>query len=136
MKRSIAVIAIGIASALLAGQAAASSTIGITIHHQKAGCHAWAIGTGPYKVVQSLAVKPGTALTFTDNDIMGHTLVQLTGPKVIMVGSHMDKMGAHAKIVLTKPGSYVFGTKEGNDYYKGVVTTGPDNILRLIVTVK
>jgi hypothetical protein len=44
--------------------------------------------------------------------------------------------GAQAKIVLSKPGTYVFGTKEGNDYYKGVVTTGPDNILRLVVTVK
>jgi plastocyanin len=136
MKRSLGLIAVGIASALLAGQAAASSSIGITIHHQKVGCHAWAIGTGPYKVVQTLAVKRGTALTFTDNDVMGHTLLQLTGPKAIIVGSHMDKMGAHAKIVLSKPGTYVFGTKEGNDYYKGVVTTGPDNILRLVVNVK
>ncbi len=136
MTRLLAVIAVGITSALLAGQATASSSITITIHHQKVGCHAWAVGSGPYKVVQTLAVKPGTTLTFTDNDVMGHTLLQLTGPNATMVGTNMDKMGAHAKIVLSKPGTYVFGTKEGNDYYKGVITTGPDNILRLVVTVK
>jgi plastocyanin len=136
MKHSLAVLAAGIAAAAFTGQAAAASSITITIHHQKAGCHAWAIGTGAYKVVQTLTVKPGTTLTFTDNDVMGHTLVQLVGPKVALVGRNMDKMGAHAKVVLSKPGSYVFGTKEGNDYYKGVVTTGPDNILRLVVTVK
>jgi hypothetical protein len=59
MKRSLAVLTAGIAAAAFAGQAVASSSINITIHHQKAGCHAWAIGTGAYKVVQSLAVKPG-----------------------------------------------------------------------------
>jgi plastocyanin len=136
MKRLLAAVAVGIAAAAFAGQAAAGSSITITIHHQKVGCHAWAIGNGPYKVVQTLAAKPGTALTVTDNDVMGHTLLQLTGPKVTLVGRVMNKMGAHASLVLTKPGTYVFGTKEGNDYYKGIVTTGPDNILRLIVTVK
>jgi len=136
MKHSLAVLAAGVAAAAFAGQAAAASGITITIHHQKAGCHAWAIGTGAYKVVQTLTVKPGTALTFTNNDVMGHTLLQLNGPKVALAGRNMNKIGAHATLVLSKPGAYVFGTKEGNDYYKGVVTTGPDNVLRLVVTVK
>ena len=136
MKHSLAVLAAGLAAAALAGQASAASRIAITIHHQKAGCHAWAIGTGAYKPTQTLTVKPGTTLTFTNNDVMGHTLLQLTGPKVALAGRTMNKMGAHATLMLSKPGTYVFGTKEGNDYYKGVVTTGPDNILRLVVTVK
>ena len=136
MKHSLVVLAAGIAAAAFTGQAAAASSVAITIHHQKAGCHAWAIGSGAYKVVQTLTVKPGTTLTFTNDDVMGHRLLQLVGPTVGLVGRNMNKMGAHATLVLSKPGAYVFGTKEGNDYYKGVVTTGPDNILRLVVTVK
>lgn len=136
MKRSLVVAAAAVAAAALAGQAFAGGSTGITIHHQKVGCHAWAIGNGPFKVTQSLSVKPGTALTFTNNDVMGHTLLQLKGPKLAIAGRLMNKMGAQARLVLAKPGTYVFGTKEGQDYYKGIVTVGPDNVLRLIVTVK
>jgi hypothetical protein len=32
---------------------------------------------------------------------------------------------------LSKPGVYVFGTKPGEDYMKGVTTTGADNVLTL-----
>ena len=45
-------------------------------------------------------------------------------------------MGAHTRVVLSKPGTYVFGTKAGEDYTKGVVTKGEDNVLRLVVSVK
>jgi plastocyanin len=136
MKRSLVVLAAGVAAAALAGHASAAGTVAITIHHQTAGCHAWAIGNGPYKVTQALSVSRGTTLTFTNNDVMGHIVIQLVGPEVSVTGRLMNTMGAQAHLMLTKPGTYVFGTKEGNDYYKGVVTTGPDNILRLIVTVK
>jgi hypothetical protein len=37
--------------------------------------------------------------------------------------------------VFSKPGTYVFGTKPGEDYMKGVVTTGNDNVLRMKVQV-
>jgi plastocyanin len=136
MKRSLVLLAVGVAVVAFAGQAAAGSSIGITIHHQKVGCHSWAIGNGAYKPTQTLSVQAGTALSFTNNDLMAHTLLQLGGPKVALVGKLMNKMGAQAKVMLAKPGTYVFGTKEGADYTKGVVTVGPDNVLRLIVTVK
>jgi len=125
-----------VVAAAFAAPASASSGVNVTIRHQKVGCHSWAIANGAYKPTQSLTVKTGTSLTFINNDVMPHTLVQLSGPKVAMFGHFMHRIGAKAKLVLSKPGVYVFGTKVGEDYMKGVVTVGEDNVLRLIVTVK
>jgi plastocyanin len=137
MKAFLALLTVAAATAAFAGQAAAgSSNVGITIQHVKVGCHSWSIGSGPLKPTQSLTVKAGTTLTFTNNDVMPHTLIQLTGSKVALTGKLMSSMGAKAKIVLTKPGTYVFGTKAGEDYTKGIVTVGEDHVLRLVVTVK
>jgi plastocyanin len=136
MRRSVVVFAAGIAAAAIAGQATAGSTVNITIRHEKVGCHSWAIGNGAYKATQSLTVKAGSALKFTDNDVMPHVLVELAGPKVAIPGRNLAKMGAHTTLLLAKPGTYVFGTKPGDDYYKGIETVGEDHVLRLVVTVK
>jgi plastocyanin len=136
MKASLTLLAVAASAAAFAGQAAASSNIGITIRHQLVGCHSWAVGNGAYKPTQMVTIKAGSSLTFTDNDVMSHTIVQLTGPRLTLIGARLGKMGAHTRIVLRKPGTYVFGTKAGEDYTKGVVTKGEDNVLRLVVTVK
>ena len=67
---------------------------------------------------------------------MPHALVQLSGPRIAIHSARLAKMGAHTAFVLLKPGTYVFGTKVGEDYTKGIVTVGEDNVLRLVVTVK
>jgi plastocyanin len=136
MKRSITFLAAAIAAAAFAAQAVAGSTVKITIQHEKVGCHSWAIGNGAYKATQSLTVKAGTSLEFIDNDVMPHQIIELSGRKLAISGSHLTKMGAHTTITLTKPGTYVFGTKAGEDYTKGIVTVGEDHVLRLVVTVK
>jgi plastocyanin len=136
MKAFLAVLVLAATTAVFAGQAAGASTVGITIRHQKVGCHAWAIGNGAYKATHSLTVKAGTSLSFTNNDVMPHALVQLAGPRIAIHAAHLAKMGAHTTVRLLKPGTYVFGTKAGEDYVKGVVTVGEDNVLRLVVTVK
>ena len=136
MKAFLALLVISAATAAFAGQAVGASNIGITIRHDKVGCHSWAIGNGAYKPTQSLTVKAGTSLKFTDNDVMPHTLVLLSGPRVAIHGARLAKMGAHTSIILTKRGTYVFGTKAGEDYTKGIVTIGEDNVLRLVVKVK
>jgi plastocyanin len=136
MKAFLVLLAVGASTAVFAGQAAASSTVGVTIRHQTVGCHSWAIANGAYKPTQSLTIKAGTSLKFTNNDVMSHTLIRLMGPKVTILGARLGMMGAHTAFRLTKPGRYVFGTKPGEDYMKGIVTKGPDNVLRLIVTVK
>ena len=47
----------------------------------------------------------------------------------------MNKPGAGATVMFTRPGTYVLGTKPGEDYTKGIVTTGADNVLKLRVVV-
>lgn len=136
MKAFLALLAVAASAAAFAGQAVASSNIGITIRHQLVGCHSWAVGNGAYKPTQMVSIKSGMSLTFTDNDVMPHTIVQLSGPKLALHGARLAKMGAHTRVVLSKPGTYVFGTKAGEDYTKGVVTKGEDNVLRLVVSVK
>ena len=47
----------------------------------------------------------------------------------------MTHMGAQAIARFAAKGKYVFTTKAGEDYMKGVKTAGEDNVLRLVVTV-
>jgi len=47
----------------------------------------------------------------------------------------MDKTGATSTITFAKPGTYMLGTKPGEDYTSGIVTTGADNVLRIKVVV-
>ena len=82
MKASLTLLAVAASAAAFAGQAVASSNIGITIRHQLVGCHSWAVGNGAYKPTQMVSIKAGTSLTFNDNDVMSHTIVQLAGPKL------------------------------------------------------
>jgi len=44
-------------------------------------------------------------------------------------------MGASARLTFSAKGKYVFTTRAGEDYMKGVKTIGADNVLRLVVTV-
>ncbi|HET8894254.1 MAG TPA: hypothetical protein VFM96_09180 [Gaiellaceae bacterium] len=136
MKRSLIILAAGIAVIAVVAPAGAGNNVSITIRHQTVGCHAWAIGSGKYAAFQTLTVARGTTLTFTNNDVMPHTLAQLAGPVVALQTPRMAKMHARATIAFTKPGSYVFGTKPGEDYMSGVKTTGPDNVLKLVMIVK
>ena len=47
----------------------------------------------------------------------------------------MSKTGATAKVTFTAPGTYVLGTKPGEDYITGITTTGADNVLHMRVVV-
>jgi hypothetical protein len=68
---------------------------------------------------------------------MPHKLIEKSGPKVRLTGNPaMSHMGASVKLVFPKAGVYVFGTKAGGDYVKGIKTVGPDNVLSLKVIVR
>jgi hypothetical protein len=137
MRRFIALLAIGAATVTaLAATASASNTTTILIRHQVQGCHTWSVNGNAFAAAQKIVVSPATKFTVTDNDIMPHTLVQLSGPKVSLVTPAMNKPGAHASFQLLKKGTYVFRTKAGEDWMKGMVTKGPDNVLRLTVIVR
>jgi len=128
-------LALGLAG-LFAGSAFAHSPQStLTIRHQMRGCHAWSFNNGRYTASLKVRLARGTTLTVIDNDVMPHKLIQLAGPKAKLVTPAMKHMSAQAKVVFAKKGTYRFTTKAGEDYMKGIKTIGPDNVLRLTVTV-
>jgi plastocyanin len=138
MRRMLALLAIGVAtvSALAASAGAAPPSVQVLIRHQVRGCHSWSVNNNAFAATQRLTVVPGTRFAFTDNDVMSHQIVQLSGPKLTLHNVNMHTIGAHTTLQLFAKGHYVFGTKAGEDYMKGVKTTGEDNALKLVVTVK
>jgi hypothetical protein len=141
------VVSSGLASATRPSGAAA-----LVIQHQLEGCHAWSLNDGPALTSQTVRLVKGGSLLVTDNDVMSHQLLKLTGPTVTMqllsagaantgkltppyaIGL-MPHMGALLKVTFTKSGTYTFTTKEGDDYFPGINTVGPDNILKAKVVV-
>jgi hypothetical protein len=130
------VLAALVAALAAATASAAPPTASIMIRHQLQGCHSWSVNGNAFAATQKIVVHRATAFTVTDNDVMPHTLVQLSGPKVSLVAPAMSKPGAHASFRLLEKGTYVFRTKAGEDWMKGMVTKGPDNVLRLTVIVR
>jgi hypothetical protein len=135
-KLSSALVLAAVAAAIAAASAAATPATSVVIRHQLVGCHSWSVNGDAFKASQKIVVRPATRVTVTDNDVMPHTLFQLSGPKVSLVTPAMHTPGSHGSFQLLRKGTYVFGTKAGEDYMKGVVTKGPDNVLRLTVIVR
>jgi hypothetical protein len=120
----------------------------LLIQHVVQGCHSWALDGGPLKVNQDATLAAGGTLSITDDDVMPHQLIELSGPAVVVSGTpmnhmggtaapgtRMNHMGAAATVTFAKPGHYTFTTKPGEDYMKGVQTVGADHVLKLSVTV-
>jgi hypothetical protein len=154
MKRTI----LGLASLLVVGvmgvgaAAAAAGSATLVIHHQLKGCHSWSLNGNKFQVSQTVHLAKGGTLTITNQDLMSHQLIKLSGgPVVIKLASPgMPMMGklkppyamglmphsnATLKVSFAKAGTYTFTTKEGDDYMAGVKTVGNDNILKLKVIV-
>ena len=129
-----------VAAAVVIGTAvAAPRTATLTIRHQVKGCHTWAFsGSGSWKATQAITLAKGAKLTVIDNDIMPHTLVQVSGPKAQLSTPAMRRMSARATATFPAVGKYVFRTKAGEDYpsMSDAKTVGEDNVLRLVVTVR
>jgi hypothetical protein len=138
-RKRISIAAVGLAAAVgFAGSAlAAPHGATLTIRHQVRGCHSWSFNNVRWTATQSITLARGARLTVVDNDVMPHTLVQLTGPKTHLATPAMRKMGARAQVTFPAKGVYVLGTKPGEDYpaMRAMKTVGEDNVLRLIVTV-
>ncbi len=128
-----ALTALAVTSAAPAGGGAT-----VTIRHQARGCHSWSVNSGPFKASQSVSVKAGTVLRFTNNDVMPHKLVQAGGPTMRLSHPNMSKMASSATVKLTQKGVYRFTTKAGEDYaWAGSMKTiGEDHVLNLTVRVK
>jgi len=119
------------------GSAASASlaTRKLTIQHAQNGCHVWSDGrtTG---AMMRLQLKPGQKLSILDQDIDAHQMMEFAGPMQLRMGGPM-MTNRGMTLAFTKKGVYRLGTKtvemEGGGM--DVKTVGPDNNLRLVVTV-
>jgi hypothetical protein len=67
---------------------------------------------------------------------MPHRLVQTAGPALTLPKTaNMNHPGSSFALTFPKAGTYRFKTVAGEDYMKGVMTTGADNVLTLVVKV-
>jgi hypothetical protein len=107
------------------------------ITHILRGCHTWAVGAGtPVAPSTTLHVAPSTTVVITNNDVMPHLLKSVSAAGAVLTTPAMNRPGAKSAVAMPKqPGVYTFTTKAGEDYSKGIKTTGPDNTLKLKVIV-
>src|SRR5512133_2466962 len=123
----------GMSSGTLA--AASLATRKLTIQHVQKGCHVWSDGrtTG---AMMRLHLKLGQKLSILDQDVDAHQMMELAGPVHLRMGKAM--MTSHGMtLAFMKKGVYRLGTKtvEMPGMGMDVKTIGPDNNLRLLVTV-
>lgn len=115
----------------------ASSSVGVTkltIQHVQKGCHVLSDGSRQVASMR-LSLKPGARVQLLDQDIDPHGLVQLAGPKLQIKGHMM--MGERQTITFKQAGVYRLKTRVIEmGKMVNVKTIGPDNTLRLTVSVK
>jgi len=120
--------------ATLFAVAAPSKTIQLAIVHTVQGCHIWqtARAHGP---VTALKLKKGDKVTLHVTCPMDFQLVQVKGPKLVL-GDPTVHTGTQRTIAFPKRGVYVLrATNVQSSAEMGLQTLGPDNVLRLTVTV-
>ena len=114
----------------------APESASVMIDHVTKGCHTLAINGGmPGAPSATVHLAPGGILEMQNNDVMPHELVLKSASYVQIVQPMMDHMGAKSAVTFLTPGVYHLTTKAGEDYMKGVTTTGSDNVLRIKVIV-
>lgn len=124
-----------VALAVAGAAVAAPNNATLTIEHRTRGCHNWSFDGRSWHATQTIELVRGGVLTVVDNDVMPHKLIQLSGPTATATGMTMNHMHASAHVAFPTRGTYVFKTKAGEDYMKGIKTIGADNLLKLVVTV-
>jgi hypothetical protein len=154
MKRILILIAVLTGLVVTVAAAAAPRTGTLVIRHQLRGCHTWSLNGGAFKADQAVHLAKGGSIVVTNNDVMFHRLVELSGAAVsfslVKAGSAMPMMhtvklpwshgmmgrpGATVKMTFPTAGTYKFRTVFGEDYMKMPETIGEDNLLRLTVVV-
>ena len=141
MKRIAVAGTVLVIAAVAAGSAAATAhhaNATVLIRHQTRGCHTWSYaGTGWHARLSITLDRDTKALSFVNNDVMPHRLIQLRGPHATISHANMNHMSGRAVVRFSRAGTYVFGTKPGEDYpnMRMGETVGKDNVLRLTVGV-
>jgi hypothetical protein len=111
-----------------------SKTVRLAIVHTVRGCHVWQL-TRDLGPSGSLKLRAGTKVELRVNCPMDFRLVQTKGPKLAL-GSPTLHTGTSRTFTLTKRGTYVLqATNLQSSVEQGLQTLGPDNVLRLTITV-
>ena len=108
--------------------------VSLTIQHVQRGCHVWSNGKTTAARMH-VYLKQGQTLSIMDMDVDAHRMMQFAGPMHLAMGGPM--MTNHGmKMTFMKKGIYRFGTRTVEmSGMTDVKTIGPDNKLRLVVTV-
>jgi hypothetical protein len=114
---------------------ASLASVKLTIQHVQRGCHVWAHGTMTGAMMR-LHLRVGQHLSVVDQDVDAHQMLEFAGPMRLHMGRPM-MMNHGTTIAFSKKGVYRLGTKTVEMAGGGmdVKTIGPDNKLRLVVTV-
>lgn len=122
-------------SGVMGSASAAPAANKLTIRHVLKGCHVWSNGK-TLSPIMELTLRSGGKLSILDQDVDAHQLVQLSGPTRLHLGGPM-LMSRGSTLTFARSGVYKFRTKtvETSGMGMKVDTKGPDNTLRLVVTV-
>jgi len=114
--------------------AASLPTRKLMIQHVQKGCHVWSDGKTTATMMR-LHLKLGQKLSIMDMDVDAHQMLEFSGPMHLMTGGPM-MMNHGWTLTFPKKGVYRLGTKTVEmPGGRAVKTIGPDNNLRLAVTV-
>ena len=114
--------------------AAPSKTVQLAVVHALHGCHTWHT-TRDVAPALALKIPHGGRIQIRISCPMDFRMVQIRGRAVAFGGSTFFT-GTSRTIVFPKAGVYVFtGTNLQSSADRGLQTLGPDNVLRLTVTV-
>lgn len=122
-------------SGMEAQTATGSAGAELRIAHVLRGCHVWNSGQRRAATMR-LSLPRGGRLTILDQDLDPHQLVELSGPRLRMPGP-MAMMGK-ARVRFAQAGTYRLATKTvelPGQAMPEAKTIGPDNRLKLVVTV-
>jgi hypothetical protein len=112
----------------------------LTIEHVLHGCHIWSNGTTTATMMR-LHLKVGQRLAILDQDVDPHQMMQFSGPARLHLGGPMMPLMTKHALMISFPskGVYRLGTRTvhmpAGMPSMDVKTIGPDNNLRLLVTV-
>jgi hypothetical protein len=120
---------------MMTSTAMAPASSKLTIQHVQRGCHVWSNGETIGKTMR-LRLRSGGRLSVLDQDVDAHQMLQFAGPMRLHMGAPM-MMARGTTITFRKKGVYRLGTRtvEMPGGMPEVKTQGPDNKLRLVVTV-
>jgi hypothetical protein len=117
------------------GTAASPAAVKLTIQHVQKGCHVWSNGQTTAAKMR-LHLKRGQRLSIIDMDVDAHQMMELAGPVRLRMGGPMTMTNRKMTISFPRKGVYRLGTKPVEmPGAMEVETVGPDNNLRLVVTV-